>query len=93
VVPRPGSLAISPCGLDAPNGAVTEAAWKTKPSWYLVAKDDHMIPPDAQRAMSRRAGATVVESPGSHAVYVSRPEAVAKLIAQAAASLSGIAAK
>jgi hypothetical protein len=59
----------------------------------LVAKDDRMIPPDAQRAMSRRAGATVVESPGSNAVYVSRPEPVAKLIAQAALALSGTAAK
>ena len=76
-----------PWGLDALNGAVTEAAWKTKPSWYLVATDDHMIPPDAQRFMSKRAGATVVESPGSHAVYVSRPEPVAKLIAQAASAV------
>jgi pimeloyl-ACP methyl ester carboxylesterase len=77
-----------PWGLDALNGAVTEAAWKTKPSWYLVATDDHMIPPDAQRFMSKRAGATVVESPGSHAVYVSRPEPVAKLIAQAASAVT-----
>jgi len=76
-----------PWGLDALDGAVTEAAWKMKPSWYLVATDDHMIPPDAQRFMSKRAGATVVESPGSHAVYVSRPEPVAKLIAQAASAV------
>lgn len=76
-----------PWGLDAVNGAVTEAAWKTKPSWYLVAMDDHMIPPDAQRFMSKRAGAKVVESPGSHAVYVSHPEPVAKLIAQAASAV------
>jgi pimeloyl-ACP methyl ester carboxylesterase len=82
-----------PWGVDALNGTISEAAWKTKPSWYLVAKDDHMIPPDAQRAMSKRAGATVVESPGSHAVYVSRPEPVAKLIAQAALALSATAAK
>lgn len=76
-----------PWGLDALNGSVIEAAWKTKPSWYLVATDDRMIPPDAQRFMSKRAGATVVESPGSHAVYVSRPEPVAKLIAQAASAV------
>jgi len=76
-----------PWGLDALNGAVTEAAWKSKPSWYLVATDDHMIPPDAQRFMSKRAGATVVETPGSHAVYVSRPEPVAKLIATAASTV------
>jgi len=73
-----------PWGLDALNGAVTEPAWKTKPSWYLVSTDDRMIPPDAQRAMSRRAGSTVVEVNGSHAVYVSQPRAVADLIAKAA---------
>ena len=73
-----------PWGLDALNGAVTAPAWKTKPSWYLVATDDRMIPPDAQRAMSRRAGSIVVEANGSHAVYVSQPRAVADLIAKAA---------
>ena len=76
-----------PWGVDALNGEVTQASWKSKPSWYLVATDDHMIPPDAQRFMSKRARATVVESPGSHAVYVSRPEPVAKLIAQAASAV------
>ena len=75
-----------PWGLDALNGAVSEAAWRTKPSWYLVATDDRMIPPPAQRAMSERAGATVTETPGSHAVYVSNPAAVASLITQAARS-------
>ena len=73
-----------PWGLDALNGAVTEPAWKTKPTWYLVSTEDRMIPPDAQRAMSRRAGSTVVEVNGSHAVYVSQPRAVADLIAKAA---------
>ncbi|MDM0078457.1 alpha/beta hydrolase [Variovorax sp. J2P1-59] len=73
-----------PWGVEALGGAVTEPAWKAKPSWYLVAKDDKMIPPPAQRLMSKRAGATVVETPGSHAVYVSRPQAVADLIKQAA---------
>jgi pimeloyl-ACP methyl ester carboxylesterase len=73
-----------PWGLDALTGAVTEPAWGTKPSWYLVATDDRMIPPDAQRAMSKRAGATVTESPGSHAIYVSQPQAVAAIITQAA---------
>jgi pimeloyl-ACP methyl ester carboxylesterase len=72
-----------PWGLDALDGAVTEPAWKTKPSWYLVATDDKMIPPDAQRAMSKRAGSAVVEVKGSHAVYVSQPRAVADLIAKA----------
>jgi pimeloyl-ACP methyl ester carboxylesterase len=77
-----------PWGLDALNGSVTEAAWKTKPSWYLVATDDKMIPPDAQRFMSKRAGATVVQSKGSHAIYVSRPAPVAALIKQAAATIT-----
>jgi pimeloyl-ACP methyl ester carboxylesterase len=73
-----------PWGLAALTGAVTQPAWKTKPSWYLVATDDKMIPPDAQRAMSKRAGSTVVEVRGSHSIYVSQPNAVAALIAQAA---------
>jgi pimeloyl-ACP methyl ester carboxylesterase len=74
-----------PWGLEALNGAVTNASWKSKPSWYLVATDDKMIPPDAQRAMAKRAGAKVAEAKGSHAIYVSQPEVVADLIAQAAA--------
>lgn len=77
-----------PWGVDALNGAVTEPAWRSKPSWYLVATDDHMIPPAAQRAMSKRAGSSVVEVKGSHAVYVSQPQAVADLIRKAAKSLS-----
>lgn len=73
-----------PWGVEALGGAVTEPAWKSKPSWYLVATEDHMIPPPAQQMMAKRAGATVVEVTGSHAIYVSKPEAVAKLIEQAA---------
>ena len=73
-----------PWGVDALAGAVTEPAWRTKPSWYLVATDDRMIPVDAQRAMASRAGATVEETPGSHAIYVSNPAAVAALIERAA---------
>lgn len=76
-----------PWGLDALGGAVSDPAWKSKPSWYLVATDDKMIPPPAQRLMSQRAGATVVETGGSHAVYVSKPQAVADLIKQAAAKV------
>ncbi|MDB5523110.1 MAG: hydrolase [Rhizobium sp.] len=75
-----------PWGVEALAGAVTEPAWKSKPSFYLVAADDHMIPPPAQRMMAERAGATVVEIPGSHAVYVSNPKAVADLIEKAATS-------
>jgi pimeloyl-ACP methyl ester carboxylesterase len=73
-----------PWGVEALNGAISEPAWKTKPSWYLVSTEDRMIPPDAQRAMSKRAGSTVVEVKGSHAVYVSQPQAVASLIENAA---------
>ena len=73
-----------PWGLEALGGAVIQAAWKTKPSWYLIASEDRMIPPVAQRAMSQRAGAITEEVAGSHAVYVSQPQAVASLIEKAA---------
>jgi pimeloyl-ACP methyl ester carboxylesterase len=73
-----------PWGVEALGGAVSRPAWSTKPSWYLVATDDRMIPPPAQRAMAARAGASVVEAPGSHSVYVSQPHAVAELIERAA---------
>ena len=73
-----------PWGVEALGGTISEPAWKTKPSWYLVSTEDKMIPPDAQRAMSKRAGSTVVEVKGSHAVYVSQPQAVASLIERAA---------
>jgi pimeloyl-ACP methyl ester carboxylesterase len=73
-----------PWGLDALTGAVTTASWRAKPSFYLVAADDRMIPPPAQRAMAARAQAQVVEVPGSHSVYVSQPAAVADLIRRAA---------
>ena len=76
-----------PWGVEALNGAITTPAWKSKPSWYLVATSDKMIPPPAQRSMSKRTGATMVEVDGSHAVYVSKPEAVAQLIEQAAKSV------
>ena len=79
-----------PWGVDALGGAVTQPAWRSKPSWYLVATDDRMIPPPAQRLMSKRAGSTVIEVKGSHAVYVSQPEAVAELIKTAA---KGVATK
>jgi pimeloyl-ACP methyl ester carboxylesterase len=69
-----------PWGVEALSGTVSKAAWRTKPSWYLIATDDKMIPPPAQRFMSKRAGSTVVEVVGSHAIYVSQPNAVATLI-------------
>jgi pimeloyl-ACP methyl ester carboxylesterase len=73
-----------PWGVGALSGTISEPAWRTKRSWYLVATDDKMIPPPAQRFMSKRAGSTVVEVSGSHAIYVSQPMAVAELIAKAA---------
>jgi pimeloyl-ACP methyl ester carboxylesterase len=73
-----------PWGLEALQGSVSEPAWRSKPSWYLVATEDKMIPPAAQRAMAGRAGAEVTEAPGSHAVYVSNPESVASVIKRAA---------
>jgi pimeloyl-ACP methyl ester carboxylesterase len=73
-----------PWGVDALGGTISEAAWRSKPSWYLVATDDRMIPPPAQRSMAERAGATVVEAVGSHSIYLSQPAAVAELIEQAA---------
>src|SRR6185295_9575887 len=76
-----------PWGLEALNGTIKQPAWKTKPSWYLVSTDDKMIPPAAQRFMSKRAGSTVAEVAGSHAIYVSQPNAVAELIEQAASGV------
>jgi pimeloyl-ACP methyl ester carboxylesterase len=73
-----------PWGVQALAGEISEPAWKSKPSWYLLATEDRMIPPPAQRFMSERAGSTVVEVAGSHAIYVSQPNAVAALIKQAA---------
>src|ERR1700687_6223375 len=81
-----------PCGLEALSCTISAPAWKAKPSWYLIATDDKMIPPDAQRSMSKRAGSTVAEAKGSHAIYVSQPEAVAALVEQAAKSVKTSAA-
>jgi len=80
-----------PWGVEALGGTISEPAWKTRPSWYLVTTDDKMIPAPAQRFMSQRAGATVVEVAGSHAIYVSQPKAVAALIEQAAKGVRGAA--
>jgi pimeloyl-ACP methyl ester carboxylesterase len=78
-----------PWGVDALGGSITDPAWRTKPSWYLVTTEDRMIPPPAQRAMSQRAGSTVVEVAGSHAIYVSQPATVAAVIEQAACAVAG----
>jgi pimeloyl-ACP methyl ester carboxylesterase len=75
-----------PWGLGGITGKVTKAAWKTKPSWYLLTLDDQMIPPAAQRLMAKRAGATVIEETGSHSVFLSHPDVVAAFIRSAAES-------
>jgi pimeloyl-ACP methyl ester carboxylesterase len=77
-----------PWGVGALSGSITEPAWRIKPSWHLVATEDRMIPPLAQRAMSERTGSTVVEMAGSHAIYVWQPAAVAALIEQAATTVA-----
>jgi len=74
--------------VDALGGQVTQPAWRTKPSWYLVTTDDKMIPPPAQHTMSGRAGSTTVEVTGSHSIYVSQPAVVADLIKQAASAVA-----
>jgi pimeloyl-ACP methyl ester carboxylesterase len=77
-----------PWGLEALGGVVTKAAWRAKPSWYLHVTEDRMIPPTAQSAMAERIGATVAETPGSHAIYVSQPRVVADFIARAASAVA-----
>ena len=77
-----------PWGVNALSGAITEPAWRIKPSWYLVSTDDKMIPPPAQRAMSERTGSTVTEAAGSHSIYLSQPAAAAAIITQAAAAVT-----
>jgi pimeloyl-ACP methyl ester carboxylesterase len=76
-----------PWGVEALNGTISDPAWRSTPSWYLIATDDRMIPPPAQRMMAERARATITEAPGSHAIYVSQPAPVANLITQAARSV------
>jgi pimeloyl-ACP methyl ester carboxylesterase len=63
-------------------------AWKSLPSWYLVATEDQAIPPDAERLFASRMGATMVEVPSSHVAMVSHPDEVTQLIETAAAAVS-----
>ena len=77
-----------PWGLDALGGVISDAAWRSKPSWYLQVSDDRMIPPVAQASMAARIGATVVETPGSHAIFVSQPKVVADVIRSAVSAVA-----
>ncbi len=79
-----------PWGVDALSGTISQPAWRSKPSWYLVATDDRMIPPPAQRSMAARAGATTVEVAGSHSIFLSQPAAVAELIERAASEVLSV---
>jgi pimeloyl-ACP methyl ester carboxylesterase len=81
-----------PWGVEALGGTISEAAWRNKPSWYLLTTEDRMIPPAAQREMSGRAGATVEEAAASHSVYVSQPAAVADLVRKAASEVTSAGA-
>jgi pimeloyl-ACP methyl ester carboxylesterase len=78
-----------PWGVEALSGAISDPAWKHKPSWYLLVTDDKMIPIAAQRLMAKRAGSSVVEIGGSHAIYISNPKAVAEIIEKAAKGAKG----
>ncbi|MBO9703143.1 MAG: alpha/beta hydrolase [Sporocytophaga sp.] len=77
-----------PWGIDAINGTISEAAWKNKPSWYLIGTKDRMVPPEAQRFMAKRSGATIIEAEGSHAIYVSKPDTVTSIIETAAKAIA-----
>jgi pimeloyl-ACP methyl ester carboxylesterase len=80
-----------PWGLRALEGKISVPAWKTKPSWFLVPKGDHMVPPQAQQGMAARAGSKVRVVEGSHAIYVSDPKAVASTIEEAAQAAPKVA--
>ena len=82
-----------PWGVNALAGTISDPAWRTKPSWYLLTTDDKMIPSAAQRLMAKRAGATVVEVKGSHAIFVSQPQAVASVIEKAAKGVQAMATR
>jgi pimeloyl-ACP methyl ester carboxylesterase len=76
-----------PIALSAFEDVMGVPAWKSLPSWYLVAQNDEAIPPDAERQFAQRMGATTVEVAASHVAMVSHPDEVADLIEKAAASV------
>jgi pimeloyl-ACP methyl ester carboxylesterase len=69
-----------PWGVEALSGQISDAAWRHRPNWYLVTSEDRMIPPDEQRSMAQRIGATTVETASSHSVFASHPEVVTEII-------------
>lgn len=72
--------------LQTAGAPVTQAAWKTRPSWAIVTTADRTVHPDLQRFMAKRAGSKVVEINGSHAAFIAHPDQVARVIEQAAAA-------
>jgi pimeloyl-ACP methyl ester carboxylesterase len=81
-----------PWGVNALGGTISEPAWRSKPSYYLLTTEDRMIPPPAQRAMAERARSTVIEVAASHSVFLSQPAAVAGLIKTALTDAASIGA-
>jgi pimeloyl-ACP methyl ester carboxylesterase len=83
-------MAISqlPISTDAFTHKVSNPAWKSKPTWYMVATEDRSINPEQERMMAKRASATTVEVKSSHVAYMSHPKETAKLIMEAAISVS-----
>jgi pimeloyl-ACP methyl ester carboxylesterase len=74
----------TPIGVAAFGATLTMAAWKTKPSWFIVSSEDRMIPPDAERFMAKRAKSKVTEIKASHVAFISHPKEVAAVIEEAA---------
>ncbi len=77
-----------PLSITALGDIIGEPAWASLPSWYMVAKNDQAIPPDAERFFAQRMGATTVEIRSSHVAMVSHPDDVAKLIIKAGRAVS-----
>ena len=73
-----------PLAASAFNDVMTVPAWKSLPSWYLVAQDDQALPPDAERMFANRMNATTIEVPSGHLAMVSHPAEVVKLTETAA---------
>lgn len=81
--------AQAPIAIAAISSPVTDPAWRTKPSWYLVSKDDKIIPPDNERKMAQQAKAVTSEISGSHVAFIAHPEVAAHLIERAAETAVG----
>lgn len=80
-------LSQVPISADSFTHKVANPAWKSRPSWYMVATEDRSINPDQERMMAKRAKATTIEAKASHVAYISHPKETAKLIEEAATSM------